>query len=69
MKQRYFIGVFPALSASCVQNENLRSFLVAVFYGLVSISMNFLNKTIVSSYEFNFPYFIMTCQVSRICSS
>lgn len=36
---------------------------VALFYGICSISMNFLNKVIVSTYEFNYPYLIMTCQV------
>lgn len=36
---------------------------VALFYGICSISMNFLNKVIVSTYEFNYPYLIMTCQM------
>ncbi|TRY67883.1 hypothetical protein TCAL_05510 [Tigriopus californicus] len=36
---------------------------VALFYGLCSISMNFLNKLVVSTYEFNYPYLIMTCQM------
>ena len=47
--------------------ENLKSLSVAVFYGVTSIGMNLLNKTIVSTYEFNFPFFIMTCQV-RVAS-
>jgi len=37
--------------------------MVAVFYFLCSISMNFLNKAVVSSYEFNYPFFIMACQM------
>jgi drug/metabolite transporter (DMT)-like permease len=37
--------------------------LVAAFYFLCSISMNFLNKAVVSSYEFNYPFFIMSCQM------
>ena len=44
-------------------SDNTKSFSVAVFYGLCSVSMNFLNKAVVSSYEFNHPFFIMTCQV------
>jgi len=41
----------------------------AVFYGICSLSMNFLNKAILSSYTFNFPFFIMTCQmvITVIC--
>ena len=35
--------------------------LVAGFYFTCSISMNFLNKAVVSSYEFNYPFFIMSC--------
>ena len=26
--------------------------------------MNFLNKAVVSSYNFNYPFFIMACQMS-----
>ena len=37
--------------------------LVAGFYFTCSISMNFLNKAVVSSYEFNYPFFIMSCQM------
>ena len=37
--------------------------LVAGFYFTCSISMNFLNKAVVSSYEFNYPFFIMACQM------
>eukprot|EP00095_Tigriopus_kingsejongensis_P003706 maker-scaffold382_size189932-snap-gene-0.28 protein:Tk03706 transcript:maker-scaffold382_size189932-snap-gene-0.28-mRNA-1 annotation:"hypothetical protein CAPTEDRAFT_101209" len=36
---------------------------VALFYGICSVSMNFLNKAVVTSYEFNFPFFIMSCQM------
>jgi hypothetical protein len=35
----------------------------ALFYGCCSISMNFLNKAVVSSFDFNFPFFIMVCQM------
>ena len=46
-------------------NDTSKSLSVAIFYGLCSVSMNFLNKIVVTSYEFNFPYFIMVCQVSN----
>jgi solute carrier family 35 protein len=36
---------------------------VALFYFFCSISMNFLNKAVVSSYEFNYPFTIMACQM------
>jgi len=36
---------------------------VALFYGTCSVSMNFLNKGIVSSYQFNYPFFIMAIQM------
>ncbi|CAL4142840.1 unnamed protein product, partial [Meganyctiphanes norvegica] len=35
----------------------------AVFYGVCSASMAFLNKAVISSYKFNFPFFIMACQM------
>ena len=37
--------------------------MVAAFYFTCSISMNFLNKAVVSSYNFNYPFFIMACQM------
>ena len=41
-----------------------RTMYAAGFYFACSISMNFLNKVVISSYGFNFPAFIMVCQVS-----
>lgn len=35
----------------------------AMFYFICSISMNFLNKAVVSSYDFNYPFSIMACQM------
>jgi len=37
--------------------------LSALFYGFCSLSMNFLNKAILSSYSFNYPFFIMASQM------
>ena len=36
----------------------------AAFYFVCSLSMNFLNKAVVSSYDFNFPFFILACQMA-----
>ena len=36
---------------------------VAGFYFICSLSMNFLNKAVVTSYQFNYPFFIMACQM------
>ncbi|KAK7082574.1 Meckelin [Halocaridina rubra] len=35
----------------------------AVMYGVLSLSMAFLNKAVVSEYQFNFPFFILACQM------
>jgi len=40
-----------------------KGFEVALFYFFCSISMNFLNKAVVSSYNFNYPFTIMACQM------
>ena len=44
-------------------SERTRGAAAAAFYGVCSISLNFLNKAVVSSYGFNHPFFIMVCQV------
>lgn len=43
-----------------------KSIWAAIFYGVCSTSMAFINKTVVTSYDFNFTFFIMACQM--ICS-
>ncbi|CAB4063157.1 SLC35D [Lepeophtheirus salmonis] len=45
-----------------LSSTEIHSVLVAIFYGLMSLSMNFLNKVVVSSYSFNYPCFIMFSQ-------
>ncbi|KAG7167258.1 UDP-galactose/UDP-glucose transporter 7-like 2 [Homarus americanus] len=40
-----------------------QGFAAAVFYGVCSASMAFLNKGVINSYEFPFPFFIMACQM------
>ena len=41
-----------------------KSFGAALFYGLTSISLNFINKAVLNGFEFNFPFFIMTAQMA-----
>ncbi len=45
------------------KSDNSKSMAAALFYGTCSVSMNFLNKAVVSSYDFNYPFFIMVCQM------
>ncbi|KAL7644480.1 UNVERIFIED_CONTAM: hypothetical protein RMT77_005312 [Armadillidium vulgare] len=51
---------------SCFYQSTFRNhgFIAAVFYALCSTSMAFLNKAVISSYDFNFPFFIMACQMT-----
>ena len=44
--------------------EISRSFGAALFYGLTSISLNFINKAVLNGFDFNFPFFIMTAQMT-----
>ncbi|KAF2350808.1 hypothetical protein FHG87_018437 [Trinorchestia longiramus] len=37
--------------------------LVALFYGVTSAAMAFINKAVLSTYDFNYPFLIMTLQV------
>ena len=41
-----------------------KSFGAALFYGASSISLNFINKAVLSGFGFNFPFFIMTSQMA-----
>ncbi|XP_068208576.1 uncharacterized protein [Palaemon carinicauda] len=36
----------------------------AVSYGLLSLSMAFFNKAIINSFEFDYPFFILFCQMA-----
>ena len=44
--------------------NELKKPLIAIFYGTCSISMTFLNKDVISSFKFNFPFLILSIQVS-----
>ncbi|XP_071545800.1 uncharacterized protein [Panulirus ornatus] len=37
--------------------------IAALLYGVLSLSMAFLNKTVINHYGFNFPFFILSCQM------
>lgn len=37
--------------------------LVALFYGVISTAMAFINKAVLSTYKFYFPFFILALQV------
>lgn len=56
-------GKISGLIQSVLTSDNSKSLAAALFYGTCSISMNFLNKAVVSSYSFNYPFFIMVCQM------
>ena len=53
----------PSLIQAVLKSDNSKSLAAALFYGTCSISMNFLNKAVLSSYNFNYPFFIMVCQM------
>lgn len=42
---------------------SIRGISAAVFYGASSSSMALINKAVLNTYGFNFPFFIMTCQM------
>ena len=46
------------------KQSRTRTISAAAFYFTCSLSMNFLNKAVVSSYAFNFPFFILACQMT-----
>lgn len=53
-----------SIMSSKVQNTTLRYQLcVAIFYGFCSGSMNFLNKNVLSSWDFHYPRFLMLFQM------
>lgn len=54
---------FASLIQAVLKSDNSKSLAAALFYGTCSVSMNFLNKAVVSSYNFNYPFFIMVCQM------
>ncbi|GFT22845.1 hypothetical protein NPIL_274731 [Nephila pilipes] len=43
--------------------RNIESIGSAILYGICSTSMAFANKTVITSYSFDFPFSIMACQM------
>ncbi|XP_055932548.1 solute carrier family 35 member D3-like isoform X8 [Argiope bruennichi] len=43
--------------------EIMQSISSALLYGICSTSMAFINKLVMTSYKFDFPFLIMTCQM------
>ena len=60
------VNVSPSLSSSSPLDKQIKTSAVsaAAFYFVCSLSMNFLNKAVVSSYAFNFPFFILASQMA-----
>ncbi|KAA0185914.1 hypothetical protein HAZT_HAZT007081 [Hyalella azteca] len=54
-----------ALSAG-VDDPRWREPAAAVFYGVTSTALAFINKAVLSSYDFNLPFLIMTLQVRDV---
>lgn len=44
-------------------NHSIKSTASAVFYGFCSVSMAFINKALMTSYDFDYPVFIMVMQM------
>ena len=40
-----------------------KGLIIALFYGIVSASMAFANKAVLTSFNFDYPYFLVTCQM------
>ncbi|XP_035221121.1 UDP-galactose/UDP-glucose transporter 7-like isoform X2 [Stegodyphus dumicola] len=63
-------NTFIEVTKYSVQNDKksfislLESVGSAVLYGFCSTSMAFTNKAVITSFSFNFPFFIMSCQMS-----
>ncbi|XP_018020799.1 UDP-galactose/UDP-glucose transporter 7, partial [Hyalella azteca] len=60
--------VWRALSAG-VDDPRWREPAAAVFYGVTSTALAFINKAVLSSYDFNLPFLIMTLQMVLTVSS
>lgn len=44
-------------------HESIKSTGAAVFYGVCSVSMAFINKALMTTYDFDYPVFIMVVQM------
>lgn len=68
--RRIFTDVFPIQhltrfsTSKMFQTTGLLGLLIAFIYGLCSASMAFVNKAVLTSYGFNYPFFLVTCQMA-----
>ena len=46
-----------------VELHNLKGVVIAVLYGITSASMAFVNKAVLTSFGFSYPFFLVTCQM------
>ncbi|ELU16612.1 hypothetical protein CAPTEDRAFT_101209 [Capitella teleta] len=44
-------------------DNGYRGLIIALFYGITSASMAFANKAVLSHYNFDYPFFLVTCQM------
>jgi len=54
----------PCRIMSTIQWSGLIGTAIAVLYGTCSASMAFANKAVLTSYSFNYPFFLVTCQMA-----
>jgi solute carrier family 35 protein len=45
-------------------DNGYRGLIIALFYGVTSASMAFANKAVLSFYNFDYPFFLVTCQMA-----
>ena len=48
-------------------NKVVYAFSCALFYGICSGSMNFTNKWVLNTWGFNYPNFMVFCQLALFC--
>ena len=64
MKDAIVLGGFKEEGTMLDKQSKTSAVSAAAFYFVCSLSMNFLNKAVVSSYAFNFPFFILASQMA-----
>lgn len=51
------------IEGTCGRVKNVKGLLIAFLYGITSASMAFVNKAVLTSYGYNYPLFIVSCQM------
>ena len=52
-----------SVMTSRVDSASVKGLVIAFTYGICSASMAFVNKAVLSSYEYDFPIFLVACQM------